>query len=220
MNILSPSMLSADFTILGKQLEEIKEGGAAYLHIDVMDGVFVPAISFGMCVMKSIRKASDLVFDVHLMITEPIRYVEEFKNIGADIITVHLEACEDVAATLKKIRDCGCKVGLSIKPKTPVESLKPYLDQVDMILMMSVEPGFGGQKYIEESTERIAQVRKMIDESGFAIDLEVDGGINSENVSVVLDAGANVIVAGSAVFGDNILNKTKEFMSILSEKEK
>ena len=217
--ILSPSMLAANFANLGKQIDEIKEGGATYLHVDVMDGVFVPALSFGMPVMKSIRKATDLVFDVHLMITEPIRYVEEFAASGADIITIHLEACEDVEATLKKIRESGCKAGLSIKPGTPVESLKPYLPLLDMILIMSVEPGFGGQKYIEASTEKLSLTRKMIAESGFDIDLEVDGGINRENVKMVLDAGANVIVAGVAVFGDQTLENTKAFMEILSEKE-
>lgn len=219
MYILSPSMLAADFTNLGKQLDEIKAGGVSYLHIDVMDGVFVPALSFGMPVIKSIRKATDLIFDVHLMITEPIRYVEEFSKIGADIITVHLEACEDVEATLKKIRECGCKAGLSIKPGTPVDSLKPYLPILDMILIMSVEPGFGGQKYIESSTKKIELTREMIDKSGFDIDLEVDGGINLENVKMILDAGANVIVAGVAVFGDHTLENTKTFMEILSEKE-
>ena len=212
-------MLAANFANLGKQLDEIKEGGAAYLHIDVMDGVFVPALSFGMPVIKSIRQATDLIFDVHLMITEPIRYVEEFAKIGADIITVHLEACEDVEATLKKIKACGKKSGLSIKPGTPVESIKPYLTLVDMILVMSVEPGFGGQKYIEATTEKIRLTRQMIKESGLDIDLEVDGGINVENVKMVLEAGANVIVAGVAVFGEQTLEKTKSFMEILSEKE-
>lgn len=217
MNILSPSMLSADCTVLGEQIERIKEGGAQYLHIDVMDGVFVPAISFGMCVVKSLRKIENIVFDVHLMITEPIRYIEAFARDGGDIITVHLEACEDVEATLLKIRECGCKVGLSIKPGTAVETIRPYLGLVDMILVMSVEPGFGGQKYIEASTERIRQVRTMITESGKDIDVEVDGGINTSNVSMVLEAGANVIVAGSSLFGGDVLGNTKEFMEILSK---
>lgn len=215
MNILSPSILSADFANLGRDILEAAKGGAKYLHVDVMDGKFVPSISFGMPVIKSIRSVSDIVFDVHLMIEEPIRYIKEFVESGADIITIHLEACEDVQATIDKIHEMGVKAGLSIKPGTPVESLLPYLDKVEMILMMSVEPGFGGQKYIEASTERIRQVRAMLDERNLSTDLEVDGGINVDNVSVVLDAGVNVVVAGSAIFGGNIEEKTKAFMEKL-----
>ena len=215
MNILSPSILSADFANLGKDILETYNSGAKYLHIDVMDGKFVPSISFGMPVIKAIRKVCDIVFDVHLMIEEPIRYIKEFVDCGADIITIHLEACSDVQATIDKIHEHGVKAGLSIKPGTPVESLLPYLDKVEMILMMSVEPGFGGQKYIEASTERICQVKKMLNERGLTTDLEVDGGINVDNVNVVLEAGVNVVVAGSAVFGGNIEEKTKAFMEKL-----
>ena len=218
MNILSPSILSADFANLGRDILEAQNGGAKYLHVDVMDGKFVPSISFGMPVIKSIRSVSDIVFDVHLMIEEPIRYIKEFVESGADIITIHLEACEDVQATVDKIHEMGIKAGLSIKPGTPVESLLPYLDKVEMILMMSVEPGFGGQKYIEASTERIRQVRAMLDERNLSTDLEVDGGINVDNVSVVLDAGVNVVVAGSAIFGGNIEEKTKAFMEKLDKR--
>ncbi len=219
MNILSPSILAADFAKLGEQIKKTEEGGAQYVHIDVMDGMFVPAISLGMCVIRSIRPITDMVFDVHLMITEPIRYIEEFAKCGADIITVHEEACVDVKATLEAIHSCGKKAGLSIKPGTSVSVLEPYMDQLDMILMMSVEPGFGGQKYIEEATERIHTVKKMIEASGYAIDLEVDGGIHTGNVSEVLQAGANVIVAGSAVYKDDIAKNTQEFMKILAEHE-
>lgn len=215
MNILSPSILAADFAVLGEQIRSIEEGGAQYLHIDVADGVFVPSITFGMCVEESLRKVTDLIFDVHLMITEPIRYIEEFAKAGAQIITVHLEACSDVKETIKKIHENGCKAGLSIKPGTSVEELKPLLPYVDMILLMCVEPGFGGQKYIEASTERIRKTREMICQSGREIDLEVDGGINKENVSMILEAGANVIVAGSAVFHGDALSNTRTFMKLM-----
>ena len=150
-NILAPSILSADFKILGEQIRQTEEGGAGYIHFDVMDGIFVPSISFGMPVLSSIRGLTSQVMDVHLMVTEPVRYVKEFAKCGADIITVHLEACKDPAATLDEIHDCGAKAGISIKPGTPVEALQPYLDQADMFLIMSVEPGFGGQAFIPES---------------------------------------------------------------------
>lgn len=215
MNILAPSILAADCTIMGEQINKVKEGGAKYLHIDVMDGVFVPSISYGMCVVQSLRQIKDIVFDVHLMITEPIRYIEEFAQAGADIITVHLEACEDVEATLIKIREKGCKVGLSIKLGTEVKEVIPYLGLVDMVLIMCVEPGFGGQKFIEASTGRVRELRNLITEEGLSVDVEVDGGINIQNVDMIVEAGANVIVAGSAVFGGDVLANTKAFMNKL-----
>ena len=215
MNILSPSILSADFTILGQQIEEADKAGAGYIHIDVMDGIFVPSISYGMPVIKSIRKATDKVFDVHLMIKDPIRYIEEFAEIGADIITFHLEAAPDVNAVIEKIRACGKKVGLSIKPGTPVEELVPYLDKVDMILVMTVEPGFGGQSIIPESFDRVRAVRKMLDDRKLDTDIQVDGGICTGNVKSILEAGANVVVAGSAVFKGNISENVKGFLDIM-----
>ena len=219
MTILAPSMLSADFKELGKEIQTIEENGAKYLHFDVMDGIFVPSISFGMPVLKSIRSGTNLVCDVHLMITEPIRYVEDFAKAGADLITIHLEACEDVDATIAKIKACGCKVGISIKPNTPVSALQPYLEKVEMILIMSVEPGFGGQKFIPSSLEKISETKAMIDAKGLNVDIQVDGGIYTHNVEEVLKAGANIIVAGSAVFNGDTKQNTIDMMEILNKYE-
>lgn len=217
--ILAPSILAADFKTLGEEMKKTEENGAKYIHFDVMDGLFVPSISFGMPVLASIQNATSQVMDAHLMIQEPIRYIEAFQKAGADMITVHLEACEDVKSTLAKIRDCGMKVGLSICPETPAEAVKPYLENVDMILVMSVHPGFGGQKFIPESLDKIRMVREMIREKDLSVDIQVDGGIYLSNVREVLDAGANVIVAGSAVFKGNAAQNTKEFMEILKSYE-
>lgn len=216
MNILAPSMLSADFWKLGEQIEEIEQAGAQYLHIDVMDGLFVPSISYGMPVIASIRKKTDMFFDVHLMIEKPERYVEEFAKSGADLINFHLEATEVVEETIAKIRECGKKVGITIKPNTPAEAVEPYLHLVDMVLVMTVEPGFGGQKLIPECIDKVPVIRKMIEDKGLDVDIEVDGGINSENVHLALEAGANVIVAGSAVFKDDITANVKAFLGQMS----
>ena len=219
MMILAPSMLSADFKELGKEIRTIEENGAKYLHFDVMDGIFVPSISFGMPVLESIRPGTSLVCDAHLMITEPIRYIEAFAKAGADLITIHLEACEDVEATIAKIRECGCKVGISICPETPVSSLEDLVDKVDMVLVMSVHPGFGGQKFIPESLDKIRELKTMLDAKGLDVDIQVDGGIYTTNVAEVIEAGANIIVAGSAVFKGDTAQNTIDMMEILKKYE-
>lgn len=216
---LSPSILSADFYKLGEDIRQTEENGAEYLHFDVMDGVFVPSISFGMPVLASIKPLVKQVMDTHLMITEPIRYVEAFAKAGADILTIHYEACEDVRATLEKIRECGMKTGLSISPDTPVEVLREFLGEVDMFLIMTVHPGFGGQKLIPETLDKVRELRGMLNERGLGTDIQVDGGIYASNIKDALDAGANVIVAGSAVFKGNPGENTKELMEILKNYE-
>ena len=216
MNILSPSILSADFTKLGEEIETIDNAGAEYIHVDVMDGMFVPSISYGMPVIKSIRKSTGKVSDVHLMISEPIRYIADFAASGADMITVHVEACSDVVATIEKIREYKLKVGITLNPDTPVSAIKPYLNRVDMVLIMSVNPGFGGQKFITSSVDKIKEVKRLRDELNLSYDIEVDGGINIDNLATVLEAGANVIVAGSAIFRGDAAENVKKFKSIMS----
>lgn len=217
--VLSPSILAADFKVLGQEMKKTEENGAAYIHFDVMDGMFVPSISFGMPVLASIHDATEQFMDAHLMVQEPIRYVEAFQKAGADYVTVHLEACEDVKTTLDKIHACGMKAGLAVNPETDVKELVPYLEDVEMILIMSVHPGFGGQKFIPESLDKIHEVRAMLNEKNLETDIQVDGGIYVENVREVLDAGANVIVAGSAVFRGDAGENTAKFMEILKSYE-
>ena len=216
MNILSPSLLSADFSRLGEELQDVTNGGATYLHIDVMDGSFVPSISFGMPVIKSLRSITELCFDVHLMIDNPERYIKDFAECGADIITVHAESTNHLNRVLRQIKDLGLKAGVAVNPATPLSSLEYVLEYVDMVLIMSVNPGFGGQTYIPNITQKISDLRKMIQERGLNVDIEVDGGVKQSNVKEVLEAGANVIVAGSAVFNDKTLENTKVFMDILN----
>lgn len=217
---LSPSMLSIDFTKVGEQLAVVEGAGVPYIHLDVMDGVFVPNISFGIPVIQGIRKASHMVFDTHLMIVEPERYVEQFRKAGADIINFHVEATKDPAGCIAKIKAAGAKAAITIKPKTPVEEIKPYLKDVDMVLVMTVEPGFGGQKFMADQVPKIAQLAAWKKEMGLSYDIEVDGGITLDNVRQVLDAGANIIVAGSAVFGkEDIAGAAEAFMNIFREYE-
>ncbi|MBE6687002.1 MAG: ribulose-phosphate 3-epimerase [Ruminococcaceae bacterium] len=211
---ISPSILACDFANLQSEIKKVEDAGVQYLHIDVMDGIFVPNITLGPCVVSAIRKNSNLVFDVHLMITDPIRYIDEFVKAGADIITVHVESTFDVNAAIDKIKSLGKKAGISIKPNTKPEIVKQYIDKVDLVLCMTVEPGFGGQSFIPATLENIKAVAEMIKESARDIDLEVDGGISPKNAHLVKEAGANVIVAGSAVFGSSDIPKTvKELMA-------
>ena len=211
-NILAPSILSADFKILGEQIEQTEKAGAKYIHFDVMDGIFVPSISFGMPVLSALKGAVKQALDVHLMVTEPIRYVKEFAKCGADIITVHLEACEDVKATVDEIKASGVKAGITIKPATPVKELIPYLELADMFLIMSVEPGFGGQSIIPETIEKVRVIREKLDSLGMDTPIQVDGGINDKTAPDAVRAGANVLVSGSYLFKAADMAKAAQLM--------
>ncbi|MDO5695406.1 MAG: ribulose-phosphate 3-epimerase [Eubacteriales bacterium] len=216
---LSPSLLAADFGRLAEEIEAVERAGCKYLHIDVMDGLYVPSISFGMPVMKSIRKYTDMIFDVHLMIREPGRFIQDFADAGADLITIHPESVVHLDRTVQQIKQAGLKVGCTLNPATPLQTLEYVLPSLDMVLLMSVNPGFGGQKYIPYVTEKIRALRRIIVERGLDTDIEVDGGVKLDNLDEVLDAGANIIVAGSAVFGKDTYGQAKAFNERLARYE-
>lgn len=215
MNCLSPSILAADFSRLGEQIRELDEAGAQYVHIDVMDGMFVPSISIGLPVIRSIRECSERIFDVHLMIEEPIRFISDFADAGADLITVHAESCKHLDRTIDAIKEKGLLAGVALNPATPLSALSCVLSKVDMVLIMTVNPGFGGQSLIPYTLDKVRDLKKMIDTYGLKTDIEVDGGINLSNVEETMAAGANIIVAGSAVFRGNVTENVESFLKII-----
>ena len=217
---LAPSILSADFSKLGEHVSLIEKGGADIIHVDVMDGHFVPNISFGAAVMKSLNGKTELGYDVHLMIENPDKYLEDFVTEKTEYITVHQEACVHLDRTINQIKEAGCKAAVALNPATPVETLSCILDQVDMFLIMSVNPGFGGQKFIPYAVEKIKKLRRMLDDAGLKTDIQVDGGVTADNVRMLIEAGANVFVAGSAVFKNDAAANTREFLEIFKEYEK
>ncbi len=201
--IISPSVLAADFSKLGEEVNKVYEAGAEYIHLDVMDGIFVPNISFGPPVITSLRKVTKAFFDVHLMITKPERYIKDYVDAGADLITIHYESCDKPLEVVKLIKSYGVRAAVSVKPATPVDVLFPMLNEIDMVLIMTVEPGFGGQKLIPETIEKVKLLRDYADANGISVDIEVDGGVTPDNLPLLTAAGANVIVAGSAIFRAN-----------------
>ena len=219
MLILSPSILSADFANLGRDVAGAADAGAEYIHFDVMDGQFVPNISFGIPVIQAIRPVTDKVFDVHLMIDEPVRFIKEFADAGADIITVHAEACKHLHRTIQVIHSYGIKAGVVLNPATPLSAVEEILPEVEMVLLMSVNPGFGGQKYIQTTTDKVRRLRQMITERNLNVDIEVDGGVTMDNVRMLIEAGANIFVAGSAVYKGSVEENIKGFLEVFKTYE-
>lgn len=215
--ILSPSILSADFAKLGEDVKAAADAGAQWIHIDVMDGAFVPNISLGFPVIKSLRKETDKIFDVHLMIEEPGRYISEFAEAGADLITIHVEAAKHLHRAVQQVKAAGCKVGISLNPATPLCALDHILDEIDMVLIMTVNPGYGGQAYIDAMDQKIRDLRKMADKRGLDLDIEVDGGVTADNIAHIKECGANIFVAGSAVFNGDIETNVKKLLEAMEE---
>ena len=216
---LSPSILAADFACLGKEIKEVEEAGAKWLHLDVMDGKFVPCVSFGMPVITSLRKVSNLFFDVHLMIEEPERYIKEFKEAGADMLTVHAEACRHLERGLHEIHNAGMKAGIALNPGTSLSAIEEVLGLADMILIMTVNPGFGGQKFIPYTADKIRRLKKMLEDRNLTADIQVDGGIGKDTLETVMDAGANIFVMGSAVFRGDIKENVALYLKQMEEYE-